>query len=75
VLLPGAELPSFVSDQAVRVEEQPGGWEQVAQLIEAPEKPAFRWETTDSARSELSERLDQVERFARTLPTDTDVES
>lgn len=72
VLLPGAEPPSFVDVQAIKVDDEPLAWERIAQQIETPEKPAFEWTTTDRARSELSHRLDQVEKLARTLPSDTD---
>jgi hypothetical protein len=75
LLLPGAEPPSFVDVQAMRVGEQPGGWEHVAELIEAPEQPSFEWTTTDSARSELAHRLDLVEEAAAIFPADTDATS
>jgi TIR domain len=72
LLMPGAELPSFVDVQAIRVDDEPIAWDRIAQEIEASEKPSFEWTTTDRARSELSHRLDQVEKLARTLPSDID---
>ncbi|SRR5581483_9708853 len=72
VLLPGAEPPSFVDVQAIRIEDEPIAWERIAQEIETPEQPSFEWTTTDRGRSELSRRLDRVERLARTLPSDTE---
>ena len=70
VLLPGAEPPSFVDVQAIQVDGEPIAWEEIAQQIEAPGRSSFHWKTTDRARSELSERLDRVEKLARTLPGD-----
>lgn len=73
VVLGDAEPPAFLRDrQIIRVDKTPEEWTRVAQLIENPADASYEWTTTHSARSELTERLGQIERIAAALPTEPD---
>lgn len=73
VVLGDAEPPAFLRDrQMIRVDDTPADWDRVARLLEKPAEVSFDWTTTNSARTELAERLTEIKRIASALPTEPD---
>jgi hypothetical protein len=73
VVLDDAEIPTFLHDQQhVRIQEDTAGWEPLAEMLGTVRPTAFEWRTPDTGRTELANRLNELEKIAAALPDDSD---
>ncbi len=71
VLLPDAEPPPILRDHLqVRIQDDPKDWDRVADMLERSPDDTFAWRTSDSARTDVADRLTALEKVAATLPDD-----
>jgi len=74
VLLHHADPPGFLRDQwHVRLDHDRPDWDRIAHVLENSGE-AFHWRTSESARTGVADRLNQLEKVAATLPDEPEDE-